>query len=348
MKILRIILLVITPSVCLTNCNKLLVRGDYQNTPTNCFNLMWKTIDENYSYFDYKGIDWNDVKKRYAPKVNDKISQDSLFRVLSDMLYELRDGHVNLSTAYDRSRNWSWKDDYPINFNGNFVFKQYLKKDFKITGSLSNQILQDSIGYFYYGSFSNPISNADLDYVMNRFKDTKGLIIDVRNNGGGSMARIFQIMSRFVEKKILVGYAHTKNGKRHNDFSKPIPYYVSPAKKRTPYTKPVVILINRACYSATTHFAAFMSSLPHVTLVGDRTGGGGGLPISADLPNGWQYRFSATYQTTVDGFNFEHGVAPDIEVTTGPKEELEGKDAIIEKALETIVAQSQKKSVQKG
>ncbi len=346
MKLFKIILFLATPSVLLTHCSTILMKADVKNTPTNCFNLMWKTVDENYSYFDYKGVDWNAVRERYAPKVNDSISQDSLYKVLSDMLYELRDGHVNLATTYDRSRNWSWKDDYPDNFNVNFVFKQYMKKDFKITGALPNQILNDSIGYFRYSSFGNPVSDSDLDFVLNRFKNSKGIIIDVRDNGGGSMSTVFRIMNRFVEKKMLVGYAHTKNGKGHNDFSKPISFYAVPTKKRTPFTKPVVILINRGCFSATTHFAAFMSVLPNVTLVGDRTGGGGGIPISADLPNGWQYRFSATYQTTVDGFNIEHGMAPDVEVSTGAKEELEGKDALIEKAIEIIIEESKKKGVQ--
>jgi C-terminal processing protease CtpA/Prc len=77
-----------------------------------------------------------------------------------------------------------------------------------------------------------------------------------------------------------------------------------------------------------------------VTLVGDRTGGGGGIPISADLPNGWQYRFSATYQTLPDGFNIEHGIAPDIEVQTTVQDELNGRDAIIEKAIAVIKTKS--------
>jgi Peptidase family S41/Tricorn protease C1 domain len=343
MKFIKIVLLAWTPSIFFTNCSRILMKGDVENTPTNCFDLTWKTVDENYSYFDYKGINWNTIRDKYKPKVDDNISQDSLFTVLSSMLNELRDGHVNLATATDRSRNWSWKDDYPDNFNVNFVYKTYFKKDFKMTGALPNQILNDSIGYVRYSSFGNSVGDGDLDYLMERFKNTRGIILDVRDNGGGSMATVFKLMARFVEKKILVGYSYTKESKAHNGFSKPIPFYATPAKKRTPYTKPVVILINRGCFSATTHFAAFMSILPNVTLVGDRTGGGGGIPISADLPNGWQYRFSATYQTTVDGFNFEHGFPPDVEVSTGPKEELEGRDAIVEKAIEIIKEESKKK-----
>lgn len=312
------------------------MKADVANTPTNCFNMLWQTVDENYSFFDYKNINWYAIREKYAPQVNDKISQDSLYKVLAAMLYELRDGHVNLSTTTDRSRNWSWRDDYPDNFNPNFVYKNYFKKDFQITGALPNQILPDSIGLVRYSSFSSPISDGDLDHVMNRFKDLRGIIIDLRDNGGGSVNNIFKLMSRFVEKRVLVGYTHLKIGKGHNEFGKAIAMYAEPAKKRTAFTKPVVLLVNRSCFSATTHFAGFMSLLPHVTLVGDKTGGGGGIPISAELPNGWQYRFSATYLTLSDGFNIEHGVPADIEMATGAKEEVDGKDAIIEKAIEII------------
>jgi hypothetical protein len=334
------IYLLLTPSVFTPSCSSFLIKKDIGNTPTSCFNQLWKNVDENYSYFDYKKIDWSDIKRKYATKVADTMSQDSLFRVLSAMLNELQDGHVNLSNSTDRSRNWDWKDNYPENFNPSFVYRKYFKKDFHLTGALPNQILPDSIGLVRYASFSSPIGDAELDYVMNRFKNMKGIIIDVRDNGGGSIANVFKWLSRFTEKKTLIGYTYIKNGKGHNDFAQPQALYALPAKKREPYIKPVVILINRSCYSATTHFAAFMSLLPQVTLVGDRTGGGGGIPISADLPNGWQYRFSATYQTLPDGFNIEHGIAPDIEVQTTVQDELNGRDAIIEKAIAVIKTKS--------
>jgi hypothetical protein len=336
MKNVRFALFAFIISVFCTACSAVFMRRDVANTPTQCFETMWKTVDEKYSFFEYKKIDWLEVKKRYAPQIRDTMSQDSLYKVLSAMLYELRDGHVNLSKSTDRSRNWSWKDDYPSNYNPNFFALRYFGRDYHMTGALPNQILPDSIGLVRYGSFGSAISDADLDYVLNRFEKCKGIVIDVRDNGGGSIANVFKIMNRFVEKKTLVGYVNHKIGRGHTDFSKPFALYASPAKKRKPFLKPVVILINRSCYSATTHFAAYMSLLPHVTLVGDKTGGGGGIPISADLPNGWQYRFSATYQTLPDGFMFEHGFDADIAMSTTAADELENRDAIMEKALEVI------------
>ncbi len=345
MKFLKTLLFIIPSALFFTSCSKLLMKEDVSNTPTHCFESMWQTVNDNYAFFDYKKINWNTIHDRYAPTIQDTMSQDSLFSVLSAMLYELKDGHVNLSKGTDRSRNWSWKDDYPDNFNPLFTQRQYLKRDFQLTNALKNQIFEDSIGYIRYESFGQSVSDDDLDYVLKRMEDTKGLIIDVRDNGGGSMATIFKIMNRFVDKRVQIGNMQTKNGSAYNDFTKPVPLYIQPKKGKVQYLKPIVVLINRSCYSATTHFAAFMSLLPNVTLVGDRAGGGGGLPISRDLPNGWQYRFSATMQTLPDGTQIESGFDPDIPVTTGPKEELEGKDAIIEKAKEVIKTEAAKSKV---
>jgi Peptidase family S41/Tricorn protease C1 domain len=343
MKYLKILLLLLSPSVLLTSCSNILMKADAHNTPTNCFDMLWKTVDNNYAFFDYKKIDWQAVRAKYRPQVTDSMGQDSLFRVLASMLGELKDGHVNLSGSTDRSRNWSWKDDFTDNFNPNFVYRTYMKHDFMITGALNNQMLDDSIGYIRYSSFSSPISDYDLDVVMKRFENTKGIIIDVRDNGGGSMSNIFKIMSRFVDAKTLVGYTQFKKGDGHNDFSEKQPLFAEPQKGKKAFTKPVVVLINRGCYSATTHFAGYMSLLPNVTLVGDRAGGGGGIPISRDLPNGWQYRFSGTMQTLPDGTQIEHGIAPKTEATTGPKDEIEGKDSIIEKGMEVIRLENEKR-----
>jgi Peptidase family S41/Tricorn protease C1 domain len=343
MKYLKTLLLILISSALTTSCSRILMTPDTRNTPTNCFDMLWKTVDNNYAFFDYKNIDWQAARAKYRPRVSDSMSQDSLFRVLAALLSELKDGHVNLSSSFDRSRNWSWKDDFTDNYNPNFVYRRYLKRDFLITGSLNNQMLEDSIGYIRYSSFSSPISDNDLNFVLKRFENAKGIIIDVRDNGGGSMSNIFKIMSRFVKEKTLVGYAQFKKGNGHNDFAEKQPLYAEPRKGKTPFTKPIVVLINRGCYSATTHFAAFMSLLPNVTLVGDRAGGGGGIPVSRDLPNGWQYRFSGTMQTLPDGTQIEHGVAPKIEATTGPKEELDGKDAVIEKGLEIIRLETEKR-----
>ena len=75
-----------------------------------------------------------------------------------------------------------------------------------------------------------------------------------------------------------------------------------------------MLLINRHSYSATNDFVNAMRYFPNVTLVGDKTGGGSGLPFSSELPNGWGVRFSASPHLDADKQHIEFGIDPDEKV----------------------------------
>lgn len=371
-------------------CGKWIVGKNPANTPAANYESFYQTVKANYAFFEEKGINWDSLDQVYRPLILPKMGNDSLYLVLSEMLNHLGDGHVNLWTSYDRSRNWDWYLDYPANFNQTFLHRNYWGKDYLQTGPLINTWLSDSIGYIYYGSFSSAFSKAQLNYVLNRFADSKGLIIDVRENGGGALSRVYRLMERFVPEKTFMGTLRYKTGPGPDDFSERDSFFVKPIidfkaraeakakkeakearrkkrrgepeekdkdqeeettatadtlKRRAPDTtamylhKPIVVLTNRHSYSATNFFAGFMSILPNVTLIGDQTGGGGGVPVSYELPNGWKYRFSATQTFLPDGTSTESGIQPDIFQTTGPEEEIEGIDAIIERGKAHILEQ---------
>jgi hypothetical protein len=79
-----------------------------------------------------------------------------------------------------------------------------------------------------------------------------------------------------------------------------------------------------------------MRYLPLVTIMGDRTGGGSGLPFSSELPNGWGVRFSASPQFDADMNQTEFGIDPDEKVDMLPADEQAGKDTMIEAARQLL------------
>ncbi len=309
---------------------------DLPNTPLNNYDAMWDRVDKTYAFFDYKHINWDSVKRVYRPMIHDSMSEDSFFQIINKSLATLRDGHVNVKTFYNYGRNWDWKTENPSNFNFYTVEKNYLKKDYYRTGPLLNSFI-DSVGYIYYGSFAEGMTKPQLDFVMDRFAKMKGIILDIRNNGGGNIANINKIAQRFIDKKYKVGTLYYKNGIKHDDFGKEIPVYFNPEPNLKRFLgKPVVILTNRGCFSAASFFPAFVSEIPNVTIIGDTTGGGGGLPISYVMPNGWDIRCSATKTLLPNGFNFEDGMPPDIRASTDINDDAKGKDMVIERAIEYI------------
>ena len=167
---------------------------------------------------------------------------------------------------------------------------------------------------------------------------TDGLIIDIRDNGGGIILNAERLARRFMDRKTLVGYISHKTGPGHNEFSEKYPYYLEPSKSHIRYYKPVVIICNRATYSAANNFAPIMKSLPNVRIVGDITGGGCGMPFTSELPNGWTVRFSASPIYDSNGKLTEFGVEPSegCKVDMTKADEDAGKDTILEHAFEVL------------
>lgn len=311
---------------------------EYANTPRGNFEALWRIMDEHYCFFDYKqkeyGLDWDEVRLRYASRIDDTMSDDQLFEVLGAMLGELRDGHVNMYSSWDVARNWSWHEDYPSNISDSLI-RRYLGTDYRIASSLRYRILDDNVGYVRCASFASEAGEGNLDEVMYYLAACRGLIIDVRDNGGGLITAAEKMAARFTNKRVLVGYMQHKTGRGRNDFSSMESQYLNPSTGMR-WQKRVVVLTNRSVYSAANEFVKYMKCCPQVTVVGDRTGGGAGMPFSSELPVGWSIRFSACPMYDADKQPTEFGIEPDHNVAMGKDDLLRGTDSIIEYARQLL------------
>lgn len=320
------------------SCEKAMIEKDAAISPVANFESLWHTVDQKYAFFDYKNIDWNEIHDIYRPQISENMHDEELFFVLANMITELRDGHTNLVSPFNVSR-YTFQYSSPENFNLRLLKDNYIGWDYNITGPLINAFIERGekrIGYIYYGSFSSNVSTWHIDYVLNRFRNTDGIILDMRSNGGGNVTNIHRLGSRFADSRRLIYTSALVNGPGHNDFEEPAEVYMAPGGQRQ-YTKPVMLLTNRGCFSATSFFCTAMKAFPHVVQVGDTTGGGLGAPSGFELPNGWSYRFSVSETLTPNGENFEDGVPPDITVWMDPEHELNGIDDIMERAIEEIL-----------
>lgn len=313
-------------------------QAEQDNTPSGNFEALWQIMDEHYCFFDYKqhayGLDWNEVYNKYKVRVNDNMSSTQLFEVLCDMLSELRDGHVNLISSMDYGRYWAWHEAYPQNYSDTLE-RRYLGTDYRIAGGMSYRILDDNIGYIRYASFASPVGEGNMDDCFSYLALCRGLIIDVRNNGGGELTTAERLAARFVQEKTLVSYMQHKTGTGHSDFSQLEARYLEPSSNLR-WHKGVCVLTNRSVFSAANDFAVMMHALPNVKLVGDHTGGGSGMPMSSSLPNGWSVRYSACPIYDKNKQQTEFGIDPDVSVSLTDDATAAGIDLIIEKARELL------------
>ena len=310
----------------------------YDNTPQANLDALWTLIDQRYCFLTYKeeqlGFRWSEIHAKYSSKLHPNMSRTQLFEVLCQMLSELKDGHVNISSSIDLGRNWSWKEDYPENLDTE-LRQKYLGTDYHIGSGLKYTILPDNVAYVVYESFSDAIGEGNLSDMLNLLSLTNGMILDIRGNGGGALTNVEILSKRFTNERILVGYTKHKTGTGHDDFSEPRAEYIEPSNSIR-WQKPVVLLTNRSCYSAANTFARNMKEMPHVTILGDCTGGGSGLPFSSELPIGWSVRFSASPSFDARMQQIEFGIEPDIPFSLDESLASQGKDSMIEEARRLI------------
>jgi C-terminal processing protease CtpA/Prc len=301
--------------ISFSSCEKLIFKKDKETlNPKENFEYLWNECDKKYSYFELKKIDWNQIHDKYEKKIYDGMSQDSLFKVLGAMLRELKDDHTNLFSDLNNSF-YGTEQLGQDNYDSRILRDNYLPKEYYISGPFVHDFILNTnkeIGYVRFSGFTGEVDDKNLNFILERYKNTKGLILDLRENGGGLVNEVFKILSRFVEESTLLYYSKIKNGEGHNDFSEPQPAYIEPSKEIR-YTNKVMVLVDRGTYSAGSMFALATKALPNMVLVGDLTGGGLGLPNGGQLPNGWTYRFSVTQALDLQLNNsYEQGVPPDI------------------------------------
>lgn len=326
------------------SCEKAFLEPEPSTDIEATFETFWTLVDENYCFFDEKQVDWDKLYTINKNKLNNERTKEFQLKfILEDMLNELRDGHVNLHTEEGRSR-YNYQEGFADNFDWELLYNNYLKDNLFYEKEESfHSAFIDSVLYLYIGGFGSPTINGEttlspitieeqFDRLLAQYPTAKGLVIDVRHNGGGNTDNPDAILSRLITERTLTHYLRPKNGPAHDDFSEAAPFYLEP---RAPYyEKHVALLTNRSSYSATNYFAATMKAIPeNVTILGDKTGGGAGLPIHKDLPNGWLIRLSTVQLLSNTMQQIEEGIDPDIVVNMLEEDKAVGKDTILETAL---------------
>lgn len=319
-----------------TSCHE---SPEYKDSYTGNFDALADIIDTHYCFLDDKNLNWNEIVQKYRKQITPETTYIELFNICSALLDELKDGHVNLISRFSTSYYRQWWSDYPQDFNLRTIEEYYLGFDWFSTSGIIYKQLPGEIAYLYYPSFSNVVGELALDYILTILYNSRGLIIDIRDNGGGLLTNINTFVGRFIDKPLIGTYLTHKTGPGHSDFSEPYPVVYDPAPEfRVKWNGPIVVLTNRSCFSAANSFVAVMKELPNVTIVGAKTGGGGGMPFSSELPNGWGVRFSACPILDSNRNVIENGIdpSPGCEVHALEEELAQGKDAILDFAINML------------
>lgn len=297
------------------------------------FDAVWSRYDQTYAYFDYKNVNWDSLRTVFRPRAQAATTQEELALVVRDMLAPLRDVHawlVNPAGAqfpsYFPNRFVNWNRD---------VWQTYMRRvEWQPQPTNWGFGGVGTVPILYFGQW-NPeqFTAAGVDDVLEAFRSASAMIIDVRMNGGGDSQLALAIAARFFDSTRTVAYVRYRNGPKHSDFGPLQPAVVAP-RGDWQFTKPVMVLVGRACFSSNEMFIEAMRLLPNVTIVGDTTGGGSGNPSLLDLGGGWKYTLPRWIEYTTTNQVVEwQGLAPDVVIPTTAADWAAGRDPVMDYAL---------------
>ena len=317
-------------SLTILGCSEIFM-DDFDNNQLKHadFEKTWLTVNNVYPYLEFKNINWDSLHVDYATKI-ENAQGDEYIQVLFNLLCELKDGHVGL---YLPSGNYMWqetprmiKDKNAFDLNQTI---EYLDNNYDLVGNgnIGYATINGEIGYIYIRTLLDWDSQwvRAIDQIIDNFLQTKGLIIDVRHNSGGSELNGNYIISHFLHSGL-----QTPGGYYLNQFEDG--RIISP--KEPYYNKKVVVLINGVCFSSTEHFAMNMQQIENVVLIGDTTGGGSANAADYPLPSGLKVRISRINYLQYNQTPIEwNGIVPDILVTQTETDILNKKDRQLEYAI---------------
>ena len=307
-------------------------------TALELFDALWDDFDRNYSFFALKGIDWNDSRARFRSQLSSASTNSHLFDVLSEMLLELEDPHVRLDTPFGNSSYTGWFDQYPANFDVSVVTASYLGQGAMMspqTSMLFGRISAD-IGYLRVHSLGNSGHGSDIDYILGQLTGIRGLVIDLRSNGGGNDQNGEAIAARFADAERLYRRVRYRDGPGHDDLGPFIDSFLSPGGAES-FFGPLAVLTNRSTISSAESLVLAFDVLPDSFSFGDYTGGGSANPDLKTLENGWQYTVSRWIEYRPDGTTFEGvGIEPDFRIDVSATDAAALRDTILDAAVSDL------------
>jgi hypothetical protein len=321
----------------LTSCEKKLIPKVKTNNK-EIFQDLWSYVDKGYPFFLERDIAWDSVYKICNPQIYDTLTERQMFDICARMLDTLQDGSVKLYSGFSEYF-YNYYIKAPANFNEGLLERNYWQ-GYQKAGPLLFKVI-DTVGYIYYGSFKDRISDAQMDIVVNKFVNdsVKGVILDIRNNLGGDPENLLTIYKRidipdtFHKIETLLYETVYKNGPKHDKFTNVSDTWVTEnIEGRFPAGK-FILLTNRKCYGMATLAASGCQAYPNGKVMGDTTGGGSGYPLLYELANGWRVEIPGSKSLTGAGQFLHDGIAPDTVIYMAPADEAAGHDTILDAAI---------------
>lgn len=287
-----------------------------------------------------------------------------------DEFYAAREGMLEGSSDGTRRRTFSWRAAlWPVKFELGLSGGRKVTVDRTTPPSGPPHVFPSlelkppaGVGYIRIRSFEDPANEKKALDEVERLKDARAIVFDVRGNGGGStpsnlLDRLLDRPWRDFSFTTPLGIAHAGAQNQARNANPEIlkdPYVrgyldayeefrgvqiLTPGPVHPPsagaYKGKVFVVTDGFCNSACEDFVEPFKASGRGVLVGEATNGSSGQPYVYDFGNGMSFRVSTKRYTMPDGSPFEGvGIRPDVPIATTLADFKAGRDAALAKAFE--------------
>jgi Peptidase family S41 len=299
------------------------------------FDEVWRAFDVEYPGFvELPEVDWKMLRKQYRAHAADVRDTYMLGAVIADMLAQLQDLHVWVKAGDD------WLPGYTRErpLNGSWKATQTIVKATHQEGKqLVWGLTEDNLGYIGVHGLGDADLPKQFDAALEALRDTSGLIIDLRFNGGGDEMLAREMVGRLLDEERVYALSQYRNGPGHDALG---PKYERKFVPRGPwrYEESVVALWGRKTLSSAESMAMMLDQCPQVTTMGDWTGGSSANPRRLELDCGITVNLPRWLDMDTEGKPIERvGVKPEVLVEAGPKSFNDRSDPVIAAAIKHLV-----------
>ena len=251
-----------------------------------------------------------------------------------DILYKVEDMYVtayNIEDAVDIMRGTPGTSVHVVFLRGEEQVEMDITRANVTVNRVDAMMLEDGVGYIYLYDFAGDCA-AEFTTAANTLVEqgARGIIIDLRDNGGGWVRDADTIADLFTDYGVLC-YLEYKNGERYY-------YYTTDGKLDVA----LVVLVNENSASSSEILTGCLKDRADATVVGVNTYGKGIVQSVVDLgENGGMQLTIAQYYTPNGNAVHKIGIAPDVEIAlpeddNGEYEFGDLNDPQLAKALEVM------------
>jgi hypothetical protein len=304
-------------------------QADYVRTPPlELYGRVWAQIERHFYAPDFNGVDVRALRERYRPQIEASRSDGEFLAAMRTMLGEFRVSHLDLFATPSADGV-----EEPPGRPGSAAE----------THGVTWRQVSATIGYLRIESFvDGPATVERIDRAFAELGGNDGLVIDVRENGGGTLSAAMRLGDYFFPEQRPVGYFASRHGLARRQAASidqlnpsELPLFTgytsaelgaamvesgavmlaTGGRAPRPYRGRVALLVDEYCFSACEALASVAKESGAATLFGRRTAGAMLAAFPIDIEGGWTLLLPAWDFRTPGGGRVEgRGVEPDVAI----------------------------------